>query len=285
MSTHPTAFGPVELREMRGLTELGASETLQWAVWGQDVLAESRDLLLAVQYAGGLVGGAFGPGGEMAGMIFSFPTRDPARQHSHRLAVLPAWRGQGLGAALKWFQRDWCLARGITQVEWTVDPLRMPNAELNAGTLGASARTYYLDFYGAMQGIDAGLPSDRLLMEWHLASPRVCGLAESRALPSGPLHPPGALPAGDPLGPGDGVPANRVLDGRPLDARLDLTAPRIRLSIPPDFSALTARDPALGLEWRLHARQLFQAYFGRGYRLCGFTRRDGPAYLLERSTP
>lgn len=262
-----TALGRVELRELTGLDELAAAEPLQREVWGQDTLAESRELLLAVQHAGGLVGGAFTPSQALAGLIFSFPTRDPALQHSHRLAVLPAWRGQGLGAALKWFQRDWCLERGITRVEWTVDPLRMPNAALNAGMLGAGTSIYLLDYYGAMQGIDAGLPSDRLLMDWRLDSPRVAALARGEILPDQ-----AAL----------AQPANRVQDGRPCDPRPELDAPLLRLSIPADFAATALRAPALALEWRLFTRQLFQAFFARGYAVCGFTRSGGPAYLLER---
>jgi predicted GNAT superfamily acetyltransferase len=44
------------------------------------------------------------------------------------------------------------------------------NASLNIGTLGAVVRSYLPDYYGDMQGINAGLPSDRLLAEWRLGS-------------------------------------------------------------------------------------------------------------------
>ena len=53
------------------------------------------------------------------------------------------------------------LARGIDLVRWTFGPLRGLNTSLNIGTLGAIVRTYYPDCYGEMQGINAGLPSDR----------------------------------------------------------------------------------------------------------------------------
>jgi predicted GNAT superfamily acetyltransferase len=75
-----------------------------------------------------------------------------------------------LGSRLKWYQRDWCLAHGIDLVRWTFDPLRGLNASLNIGTLGAIVRSYFPDYYGDMQGINAGLPSDRLLAEWRLGS-------------------------------------------------------------------------------------------------------------------
>jgi len=268
MNMLDTSLGRVEIRELSGLEELAAAEPLQLEVWGRETLPESRELFLAVQHAGGLVGGAFDPSGALVGLVFSFPTRDPVLQHSHRLAVLPAWRGQGLAPALKWFQRDWCLERGVTRVEWTVDPLRMPNAALNAGLLGAGAATYLLDYYGAMQGIDAGLPSDRLWMEWRLASPRVAALSRKEVPPDRSET---------------AWPANRVQDGCPRDPRPDLDAPLLRLAIPADFSALSLSDPDLALEWRLHVRLLFQAFFARGYAVCGFTRSGGPAYLLERN--
>ena len=69
----------------------------------------------------------------------------------------------------------------------------------------------------------------------------------------------------------------------PRDPRPELDAPLLRLAIPADFSALSLSDPVLALEWRLHARLLFQTFFARGYAVCGFTRSGGPAYLLERN--
>lgn len=267
MSELQTALGLFRLRELEGMAELAEAERLQLEVWGPDTVPESRELLLAVQHAGGLAGGAFDPQGRLAGMVFGFPTRDPLAQHSHRLAVLDRWRGLGLGASLKWFQRGWCRERGIRRVTWTVDPLRMPNAELNAGRLGACARRYFVDYYGAMQGIDAGLPSDRLLMEWELEDERVERLAQNAPADRG--YP-------------EALPANRVEGERPLEAGSALEARQILLCIPPDFLGLAAAQPALALEWRLHTRRLFQACFERGYAVRGFTRQGGPAYVLEK---
>lgn len=177
----------VILRDLDGIGEFRAAEDLQRAVWGADDLPEAADLLLALQEEGALVAGAFA-GDRMVGYLFGFPTRDPSVQHSHRLAVLPEARGLNLGARLKWYQRDWCLARGVSLVRWTFDPIRRINAGLNIGVLGAIARTYRADLYGAMQGINAGLPSDRLLAEWHLDSPAVA----ARAAGNAPAMPEGA---------------------------------------------------------------------------------------------
>jgi chorismate synthase len=154
-------------------------------------------------------------------------------------------------------------------VEWTADPLRMPNANLNARILGATTSTYLLDYYGAMQGIDAGLPSDRFLIRWDLSSPRVSTLAAFTPPDTGFLD----LPA-----------ANRIEDGLPTAPCLELNAPALLVHIPADFVRLTAQDRPRAAAWREHTRQLFSAYFARGYAIRGFTAAHANAYLLERTT-
>ncbi|MFC0812074.1 GNAT family N-acetyltransferase [Paracoccus panacisoli] len=159
------------IRAVGDIATLRRLEALQVAVWGEGDLPDPADLMAAVVEAGGLVAVASDAEGEPVGYLFGFPTRDPARQHSHRLGIRPDWQGRGLGKRLKLFQRDWCLAQGIRLVTWTFDPARKPNAALNIGVLGASARTYLREYYGEMAGINAGVPSDRLLVEWHLPTP------------------------------------------------------------------------------------------------------------------
>ncbi len=262
-----TPKGPLEIRELRTIAEMVAAERIQVAVWGSETIVTPKELLIPAQHEGGLLAGAFTSDGEMVGLVFGFPTRDPAIQHSHILGTLEEWRGQGIGARLKWFQRRWCLERGITRVRWTVDPLRAANAELNIRRLGATAGTYLPDYYGAMQGIDAGAPTDRLLVEWQLDSQRVA----DRAVTTPPDR---GFPGAEP--------ANTAADGRPSGPCYDLTCPRLLIHLPPDYVRLAKTDPPLALAWRLHTRALFGHYFARGYRICEFTRVDGPAYLMER---
>lgn len=265
MDARDPSLGSIVIRELESLDEMVAAEALQAQVWGSPVCP--KELLIPAQHEGGLLAGAFTPRGELVGLVFSFPTRDPTVQHSHILATLEGWRGQGIGARLKWFQRQWCLERGVTRLRWTVDPLRAANAELNIRHLGGAASTYYPNYYGEMQGIDAGAPTDRLLLEWDLASPRVA--ARSAAVPPDAGFPQAAQ-------------ANRGDGGRPVELVLDLAHPEILVAIPEDFISLSRSDRALALEWRLQDRQLLTHYFSRGYAIAEFTRAGGPAYLLKR---
>ena len=157
----------IAIRDLQGMDEFRAAEQLQIDVWGADEMPDPADLMMVIQHEGGLIAGAF-EGDRLLGYVFAFPTRDNGVQHSHRLAVRTEARGLQLGARLKWYQHDWCAARGIRHVRWTFDPLRALNAMLNIDCLGARCRTYYTDYYGAMGGINEGLPSDRLLADWRL---------------------------------------------------------------------------------------------------------------------
>lgn len=246
------------LRELHGSHELTQVEDLQLLVWGESEREVfPRDALRAIQHAGGLVVGALDEGGPLAGVLVGFPTAQAEVQHSHMLAVHPDWRGGGLAVALKMYQRDWCVNRGIKQIEWTYDPLRATNAHLNIHRLGAWAHEYLDNFYGEMGGINAGIPSDRLVADWHLAK-------------TTERHPqPQNLPA-----------INDPEDGTPLENQVG--AEGYRLHIPADLPRLLAYDPAHALAWRMNTRASFHALFGQGYRVTDFLRGEHPAYVLTR---
>ncbi|MEP2682332.1 MAG: GNAT family N-acetyltransferase [Sulfitobacter sp.] len=223
----------VELRELDGVVELKHAEDFQRSVWGADDPADNSDLMLAIQHEGGLVAGAFVEG-RMLGFLFGFPTKDPQVQHSHRLAVHPDSRGMGLGARLKWYQRDWCLARGITSVRWTFDPLRRINANLNIARLGATAKVYLPDYYGKMEGINAGVASDRIVAEWALDNKRVAHGAE------GPR------------------------------SEMRMHCYPLQIAIPKDLDALLAVDLNRAIAERQRVRDEMTTAFAAGYRVTGF---------------
>jgi len=234
------------LRELSGVAELKHAEWFQKEVWGKDDPPDNSDLMLAIQHEGGLVAGAF-KDGRMLGFLFGFPTSQPHIQHSHRLAVHPDSRGMGLGAKLKWFQRDWCLARGITLVRWTFDPLRRINAGLNIARLGGSASTYYQDYYGEMVGINAGIPSDRLLVDWYLTAPRVEALAKGQA--------------------------TAVADG---------AGEALTVEVPKDLDRLRVADLDAAISERLRVREEMTSAFSKGYKVEGFDT-EACCYLLAKA--
>src|SRR5271157_1941734 len=149
---------------------------LEIHVWGfveRDVVPSQ--MYVVASKVGGQVLGAF-VGEKMAGFSLAYPGIRDGRPylHSHMAAVLPEFRDLGIGRRLKLAQREDALARGIPLIEWTFDPLQTKNAHFNICRLGAIVRRYVLDVYGSTSSpLHAGLPTDRLVAEWHLASQRV----------------------------------------------------------------------------------------------------------------
>ena len=181
------------------MNELEACVRLQFETWGYGPNeAVPRKSFLLAQQIGGQVIGAFasdaqdeakaGRDDALVGFALSLPgvkttPLGPAPYlHSHMLAVRAAYRNRGLGAQLKWEQRREALSRGIRRMEWTFDPLEIKNAFLNLHKLGAVARSYRANFYGVSSShLQGGLPTDRLLAEWELDSPRVAARLARRS--------------------------------------------------------------------------------------------------------
>ena len=92
--------------------------------------------------------------------------------HSHMLGTLPSYQDKHLGRTLKLMQRDDALARGVTLIEWTFDPLELKNAFFNIERLGVIVRRYVPNQYGQSSSVlQSGLPSDRLVAEGWITHP------------------------------------------------------------------------------------------------------------------
>ena len=242
-----------------------------WRPSGTTIM--SRETLVAVAHAGGQVSAAL-RGQTLIGATAAFVGYSPADRevflHSHVTGVISEGEGRGVGRALKWHQRAWCLERGVGRVRWTYDPLIRRNAVLNLLILGARVVAYREDVYGRMNDArNAGAPTDRLVVDWELTAPRVEAAATGRvAEPDvGALRRAGAEP---------------VLSVA-RDATPHLTpaeAPRRLVQVPNDIELLRARDPDLGSAWAAAIRATLGAALDAGLRVTGVTR-DGWYHLTS----
>ena len=273
---------PVAIRPLQTISEYTLCEDLQRRVWAMpdDLEVVPLHLLVTVHRSGGLLLGAF-DGEELVGFVFGFPgiTEQGETKHcSHMLGIDPAYQGTGVGYLLKVAQREFVLEQGLDYVTWTFDPLESRNAYLNVGKLGVVCQTYYRDYYGPLRdGLNAGLPSDRLQAEWLLMSERV-----QRRL------------AGEPSAPlaSSAVQANAVrLESSgflvPGLLQLDIDTPDVQVEIPANYQDIKATDPGLAMEWRLVIRQVLEAYLIAGYVVAGFSSKESEigrrsCYLLRR---
>jgi chorismate synthase len=248
---------------------------IQQEVWSGDVVVPPQ-LLLATVHNGGFVALGYAEGDlRPAGFVFGFVGIYDYhfRHHSHMLAVREAYRGSGLAKELKEAQRDHCLDQGIEVIGWTMDPLEARNAAFNFAKLGAFTREYHRDFYGPMPDkLNAGLPSDRIYVEWPIGHDRTYKRLKGEDAPP-------SLEEAE----REGIAYTLRADGdRPGVVAAATEETHLLLEIPPRFQELKARDPDLALAWRLAVREAIEAAFARGYAAVEFLRAaDGRgAYLL-----
>lgn len=259
----------IEYRLLQTAAELLPLIRIQAETWRLDADLEDvvpvHQLLTAAKY-GGMIIGAFDRE-QMAGFAYGFVGLYQGRPMlcSHMLAVLPPYRGRGLGAALKLEQRRVCLDSGLNLMHWTYDPLEALNARLNIARLGAICRQCLPNLYGEMRdGLNAGLPSDRFVAEWHLDGRRAQAAAERKPIP-GTDSVQGAIALNQPeTPPGEGALPE---------------ASALAIFIPRSFQQVKQHDPSLALHWRLSTRQAFHSAFAGGYVVTDF--QEG-AYILTR---
>ncbi len=262
--------------------EMAAVEELQRLVWSApDIEVVPKDILLAIVHNGGLAIGAF-VGTELVGASFGFPgfyqTPDGPRlkHHSHILAVHPDWRSKGMGFALKRAQWQMVRKQGLDRITWTYDPLLSRNAHLNVARLGAVCNTYLRSEYGEMlDGLNAGLPSDRFQVDWWLNSQRVERRLSRRSRPTLGLNYFRLAEATLLEACWDSNPIPR-----PPDEILSLSGTLVLVEIPYDFQALKAVDLALARDWRFYTREVFEEAFAAGYLVTDFVIDEGRSFYI-----
>lgn len=244
----------LEIRECTTLEHLGECVDLQREVFAlPEVELSPVRHFVVTRNAGGFTLGAY-DGDRLAGYVLSVPAflRGERAFYSHMTGVRAEYQSLGVGARLKWAQRERALSEGVKYIKWTFEPVKARNGYFNLEKLGAIVCEYQRNFYGTdyavspESGRQIGLQSDRLFAEWHLESEKVTALA-----------------AGE---------------------KYDIAdKPSAEVEIVNDWSTLVETDPAAALELQLRVRRDFEAAFAEGLVGRGF-RRDAqrPAYLLYR---
>ena len=254
--TSSAAAHTIQIRPCSRVEEFQDCVRIQQRVWG-DELAVPVPMIAAVNHAGGQVLGAF-DGQRMVACSLAFlgrrlmPARPGSAQrvetpffHSHFAAVLPEFRDSGVGRRLKLFQRQDAQKRGIGLIEWTFDPLELKNAYFNLMRLGVIVRRFIPDFYGITpSALHAGMPTDRLVAEWWLASDRVKSIVEGHRPP--------------------------------------LAKDAERIPLPAEIANRKVSDREAALQIQAEARAQFQKWFAKGYAATAIEKHgESVHYILE----
>jgi predicted GNAT superfamily acetyltransferase len=255
------------IRECTAIDELDSCIRLQREVFGlTDLEISPRRHLIVSRQAGGWTLGAF-VDETLVGFVHTLAAVRSNKEifaYSHMMAVAQAYQNKGVGARLKWSQRERAVKEGKSFIKWTWDPMQARNAHFNLNRLGVTVCCYAENFYGtdyvtspalrtpetaeseALPGID----SDRLFADWQLRSARVEELAK------------GSAGAND--------------SGAKITAQ-----PKETIQIPTDWTKLCKENPAQAKQEQLRVRHEFQDAFASGLIAAAFERSaEQPRYLL-----
>ena len=245
----------IEIRECTTVAEFDSCITLQREAFGlPDQEISPRRHLIVSRQAGGWTLGAFAKD-TMVGFVHHLAAVRGDNEifgYSHMMGVAVEYQNKGVGAQLKWAQRERALAEGRNFIKWTWEPMRARNAHFNLNRLGVVVESYAENFYGTDYGSDfagqltgaPGIDSDRLFASWYLRSERVSQYARGKAV---------LLPEG----------------------------PAATVTIPPNWPQLVGDDPQLAKEEQLRVRQEFKLALAGGLICLGFDRNAArPSYLF-----
>lgn len=245
----------IEVRECVSIEELDACIELQRDVFGlPDLEISPRRHLIVSRRGGGWTLGAFDRD-KLVGFVHQMAAVRKGNEiigYSHMMAVKHTYQNRGVGALLKWMQRQKSIDEGKSFITWTWDPMQSRNAHFNLNRLGVTTSSYGANFYGTDYSTShaydpeqaPGIDSDRLFADWELLSPRARELAEGREP--------------EPLG-----------------------SPAKTIEIPPDWYGLIQRDPMKARREQLRVRHEFEAAFNHGLICAAFERhQEHPRYLL-----
>lgn len=248
----------VVIRECTTVEELDSCVYLQREVFGlPDLEISPRRHLIVTRHAGGWTLGAF-VGDRLVGFVHHLVAVRNGNEifgYSHMMAVARDYQNQGVGARLKWAQREKALSEERSFIKWTWDPMQARNAHFNLNRLGVTVDTFADNFYGTDYNTDPGqkaedppgLQSDRLFARWNLRSPRVAAFA-----------------SGEPF----------IMRAEPVTA----------IAVPAQWATMVKDDIKRARAEQERIRTSFKQAFANGLVCAGFDRGEGQArYLLFRA--
>jgi predicted GNAT superfamily acetyltransferase len=245
----------IVIRECITIDELDGCVQLQREVFRLPELEVSpRRHLIVSRQAGGWTLGAF-VGERLIGFVHHLAAVRGANEvfgYSHMMAVNASFQNQGVGAKLKWRQRERAIQEGRNFIKWTWDPMQARNAHFNLNRLGVTVSEYAANFYGtdypaSPVPTNGGIDSDRLFAEWQLESARVIALA----------------------------------NGSVASTEVTQTKPAAAINIPGNWTKLCAENSERAKEEQLRVRAEFQKAFAAELVCAGFDRsQEVPRYLL-----
>jgi predicted GNAT superfamily acetyltransferase len=230
------------------LDEIHQCQELQRAIWHDT----DEDLTpTAIFVVAGKTGGHVllaRHGSKPVGFALAFPAfrGDLRCLHSHIVGVVPEYQNRSLGRMIKLKQRALMLEMQLALMEWTFDPLALRNAYFNIVRLGAIVRQFHANLYGVTSSpLHSGLPTDRLLAEWHVSSSRV----QNALAGSAPVVAPDA----------------------------------IQIVVPAEMEEWRNSGSRHAEEVQARLKAGFQKRFAQGFAVTGFRMENGNGiYLLER---
>src|SRR5689334_6746920 len=245
----------IQIRECTTIAEFDSCVALQREAFGlPDLEISPRRHLIVSRQAGGWTLAAV-VAGRMVGFVHHLAAVSANNEifgYSHMMSVAKDYQNKGIGARLKWAQRERALAEGRKFIKWTWDPMQARNAHFNLNRLGVTVNSYIENYYGTDYFADPsqaaedrpGLQSDRLYAHWELNAPRVVAL-------------------------GSRLPAST--EAQPVAS----------VAIPNEWSALVKSDPQRARDTQARVRAEFTKAFAEGLVCEGFERGDEESrYLL-----
>ena len=241
------------IRECTTVEELRDCVALQREVFGlSNIELSPVRHFIVTKNAGGFTLGAFTAENRLVGFVLSVAMffGDERSFYSHMTAVSAEFQSFGIGAQLKWAQREKALSKDVKFIKWTFQPVQARNAFFNLEKLGAIVREYKPNFYGTdystanEKGEKIGLDSDRLFAEWNLESEKVEKLAKGEKF----------IETGD---------------------------IKQTIEIPSNWNELVKTNPQQAIAEQNRVKKEFQAAFAKGLICRSFERdQQNPKYLL-----